>query len=115
MIQAASQTDAAMKQRDVAVSNLMLTCAGDAALYKDLLRKAHGNEMVAKSWMKEICGHDGGTCSDTLIAASEAPLGPSHAQETSEEQLQLLQAMPALDLQQISDACCLQHLRYCCS
>ncbi|CAL5219472.1 g1307 [Coccomyxa viridis] len=42
---------------------------GDAALYKDLLRKAHGNEMVAKSWMKEICGHDGGTCSDTLIAA----------------------------------------------
>ena len=51
----------------------MLACAGDAALYKDLLRKAHGNEVVAKSWMKEICGHDGGACSDTLIAASETP------------------------------------------
>ena len=78
------------------MGNLLLTSAGDAALYKDLLRKAHGNEMVAKSWMKEICGHDGGTCSDALIAASEPPLpAPSHMQNTS-PQLQLLHTMPAL-------------------
>ena len=72
----------------------MLTCAGDAALYKDLLRKAHGNEFVAKTWMKEICGHDGGTCSETLIAASKPHLPiPSHMQITS-QQLQLLHTMP---------------------
>lgn len=53
---------------------VMVPCAADAALYKDLLRKAHGNEIVAKSWMKEICGHDCGSISDTLIAASECPL-----------------------------------------
>ena len=59
-----------------ACGSIVLLCAGDAALYKDLLRKAHGNEVVAKSWLKEICGHEIGTCSDTLIAASEAPLPP---------------------------------------
>jgi hypothetical protein len=55
----------------------MLCWAGDAALYSDLLRKAHGNETVAKSWMKEICGHDGGSFSETLIAAS-APFVLQH-------------------------------------
>ena len=52
--------------------------AGDAALYKDLLRKAHGNEAVAKSWMREICGHDVSSPTESLIAArmshSPAPI-----------------------------------------
>ena len=80
--------------------------AGDAALYKDLLRKAHGNEVLAKSWMKEICGHDGGACSDTLIAASKPPLPHSFScTSRSSQQPQLLHAVSALKQWQGLEAC----------
>lgn len=47
-----------------------MDCAGDEGLYRDLLRKAHGDEQLARKWLRTICGHDSEGPSD-LISASE--------------------------------------------
>ncbi|EIE24426.1 U-box-domain-containing protein [Coccomyxa subellipsoidea C-169] len=42
---------------------------GDEGLYKDLLRKAHGDEQLAKRWLSAICGHGNEGTSDLIAAA----------------------------------------------
>ncbi len=47
------------------------TCAGDEGLYRDLLRKAHGDEHLARKWLTIICGHGSEGPSDLIAAASK--------------------------------------------
>ncbi|CAL8467415.1 g6953 [Coccomyxa elongata] len=42
---------------------------GDESLYRDLLRKAHGDEQLARKWLSTICGHGSKGPSDLIAAA----------------------------------------------
>jgi hypothetical protein len=52
---------------------LFAICTGDEGLYRDLLRKAHGDEQLARRWLSTICGHGNEGPSDLIAAASKPP------------------------------------------
>ena len=50
--------------------------AEDESLFRDLLRKARGDEALARRWLRDICGTDRAAPADTIPVPRAHPAAP---------------------------------------
>ena len=58
--------------------------AEDESLFRDLVRKARGDEALARRWLRDICGTDRPLPADTIPAPRAYPPLPSDAQDAED-------------------------------